>query len=261
MCTIQICSPKKIVSILMLTVLSSCGIAQLEESVERHTRELDDMRVLQAEYAASLDQIRSDVRRLSGNVEDLEHNAKGKTEELRKTIEQFSSRVPPPPIVPEDLLSEDESAISRNSSVSAQMFREGLKRMRSGDFSGAIGAFSQFLNDNPTTIMSDNAHFWIGIAYLGQGQNDRAVLAFSKVYEQFPAEDRAPWGIFYLASTFEKAGEREDAKLTYQKLVEDYPNTSAASRARGKLAEMGVRQQPAVSKDIGSEKGKKEKRK
>lgn len=248
---------KKIVKLMVLflavSVLNACAgrLKELEDANTRQTKEINDLRSVTAEHSVSLEQIRNDLRRLSGNVEELDFQARGKTAEIQKALDRFSSRVPPPAGVPEDLLVEDEEAVSSNASQSAAVFKDGLQKVRTGDFDGAISALNKFLEANPATIVSDNAMFWVGICQLKLGQPEKAVVTFSDVFNKFPGEDRAPWSLYYLAEVFEKINQREDAKITLQKLVDDFGGSAAARKAEDKLrADYGVKQVP-VKKPAG----------
>lgn len=248
----HIASFNLVVSLLLfgiVTVGCSGKIKELEATSQRHEKEINDIRSLSAEHSVTLEQLRNDIRRISGLVEELEYQARGKTEEIRKVLEQVSSRVPPPPGVPEELLVEDEESLSSNNSQAAQQFKDGLKQIRAGDFNGAVSTFTAFVQANGNTIVTDNALVWVGVAQEKLGQYDRAVVAYSEVFTRFPGEDRAPWALLFLANSFEKLNQREESKITLQKVVDDYGTSAAARKAEERLkVDYGVK---VVSKKPG----------
>lgn len=219
---------------------SACGIekiGQLEARTQKTTEDVDDLRSLQAQQESSIGQLRSELRSLSGKVEELEHRALGKTAQLEQTIERVSSRVPPPSGVPEELLNADEEQISKISSPAAKNFQNGLKLLRNGEFDAARQAFAKFVEENPDTTFSDNAFFWTGICYDKLGQDDRAIIEFSKVFQRYPAEDCVPAALYFLAQEFIKIHSMEDAFLTFEKLKDEHPESDFAAKAGVRLKE------------------------
>ena len=175
---------------------------------------------------------------MSGKLEEVQHASRGKTEELERTLQRVSSRVPPPPGVPDELLVQDESLISRITGPAADSYRSGLQQLREGDFQGARGTFSGFVEANPNTAFTDNAYFWLGVVYEKLGEPDRAVGAYSEAFNRFPAEDRVGPALLRLAELFLNMGSKKDAALTLQKLVDEHGNSESGVKGRALLAEI-----------------------
>ncbi|MCC6932589.1 MAG: tetratricopeptide repeat protein [Deltaproteobacteria bacterium] len=229
-----------------------CGpsVRDLEKGQRETQGDIGDIRSLQAEQTAAIAQLQSDIRAINGRIDEIAYLAKGRTEQLEEKLSQVSSRVPPPPGVPEDLLNEDEEAIARISSGAAEQFKTGLRQLRTGDFEGAKSSFSSFKDKNPGTAFTDNALFWIGVSNDSLGQHDRAVVAYSEVFQKYPGEDRVAVALFRLGDSFLKLGSREDAALSYQMIVDDYPKSVYAKLAQEKLKTLktGKKATPAKKK-------------
>lgn len=201
----------------------------------------NDLRQMREEIAAQSNQIeelRGQIGSVTGKMEEVQHVATGRTQEIEDNLRKLGSRVPPPPPVPEDILLVDEQMISKQEGGAAELFKNGLKQLREGEFANARDTFLKFVEENPDTTFTDNAFFWQGIAYEGLGQLDRAVAAYSLGFQKFPAEDRVPANLFYLASVFQQMGQNKDAELTFEKLVEEHPKSDFADRARKKLDQL-----------------------
>jgi tol-pal system protein YbgF len=227
---------RRILSLIVVSSISTgCAsgkIAQLEEDLQNLRGQLTEIRSIQAENTSGLNEIRSQVSQLSGKVDETQHLAKGKTEELERTLELVSSRVPPPAGVPEDLLNLDDERISRINSAPAQLYRQALQALRAGQFVQSRTLFETFIGQNPGTAFTDNALFWSGVSFEKTNELDRAIGAYGDVYQRFPAEDFAPVALFRLADLFDKNGSGNDARVAFQKLVDDYPRSVEAGRAR-----------------------------
>jgi TolA-binding protein len=230
----------KVIAISLLILFAACSDSRLEqlEIAQKKTKsDITDLRSLIAEHTASLGQLRADVNRLTGKVDETIHSTQGKTTELLNTIEQLSSRVPPPVGVPEDLLSEDEQAIAPHSGEQAEVFKGALRLLRSGNVDGAKAEFERFLQaSTEANRFSDNAYFWIGICSDKLGQTDQAITAYSNVFQKFPAEDRVPAALYRLAADFKKLGSINDSQLILQKLIDEHPTSEFARSAKEQVA-------------------------
>ncbi|MCC6953040.1 MAG: tetratricopeptide repeat protein [Deltaproteobacteria bacterium] len=229
---------KRSVGLMVACSLVGCA-GGLSEEVKGLKSQLSEIRSIQAEHTASINEMRQQIGQLGGQVEEAQHLAKGKTEELQRTLEQVSSRVPPPPGVPEDLLNSDDEAISRINSDAATEYRQSLQFLRAGNFDRALTGFTNFIAQNPGTAFTDSALFWSGVCYEKMNQLDRAIGAYSDVFQRFPAEDFVPPSLYRLGDTFEKMGSSKEASFAFQKLVDEHPRSNEAQRARERLAPKG----------------------
>ena len=223
------------VGLLTASVLSGCAGAQIDALRKDLQSEITELRGIQAEHTASLNELRSELRSITGKVEEVQYVSQGKTQELEKTIKQLGSRVPPPAGVPAELLDADDAKISGINGAAADAFRSALTSLRAGDFNSARDGFKSFADSNPGTAFTDNALFWLGITYLRMSENDQAVVAFSDVYRSYPAEDMVPPSLYYLGDTLAKLGQTNDAQLTFEKLAEQFPRSEFAAMARSRL--------------------------
>ncbi|MFN8389370.1 MAG: tetratricopeptide repeat protein [Bdellovibrionota bacterium] len=234
----------------MIILLSGCSdsnrVEKLEQQMKQTQSAISDMRGIQADQGSAINQIRAEVRTLSGKLEEIQHSSQGKTQELEQTISQLKSRVPPPAGVPEELLNQDEEKIGPLNGDAADSFKKGLSQLRAGDFDGARQTLSAFVEANPGTAFTDNGLFWLGITYGKLGQYDRAVVSLSEVFQKYPAEDMVAPALYYLADAFLKLGSKNDAVLTLQKLVDEQGKSPFAAQGRAKLQELDPK--PAAHK-------------
>jgi tol-pal system protein YbgF len=232
-------------------VLSGCPegrIRALEEVSARQSSDIESIRGIQAENTAAIGELRAELSRLTGKMEEVQYVAKDKTEELQRSLERVSQRVPPPAGVPEELLNEDDSLLARVSGPAADQFRNALRLLRDGDFQGSRSAFESFASENPNTAFTDNAYFWLGVIYEKLNLPDRAVGAYSEAFQRFPAEDRVAPALLRLAELFLANDSKKDAVLTLQKLVDEHPNSPSGRKGKEMLAELTKKAPPAKKK-------------
>jgi TolA-binding protein len=218
--------------------LISCSEARIDQLELKMTNDLRQMREEIAQQSNAIEELRGQVGSVTGKMEEVQHSASGKNQEIEESLRKLGSRVPPPPPVPEEILNADEQLIARQQGPAAELFLSGLKQLRDGGFANSRDIFLKFVEENPDTAFTDNAYFWQGISYEGLGQLDRAVAAYSLGFQKFPMEDRVSANLFYLASVFDQMGEKKDAELTFEKLVDEHPKSDFADRAKRKLEQL-----------------------
>lgn len=226
------------IPVLAASLLFFGGCSNNQAQLDKFAADIKDLREIQAQQTASMEEVQAEVRKLTGKVDETQNVAMGRTAELEKTLEHYESRVPPPPGVPEDLLSQDETAISRIQGDDAQLFLRALRLLRKGVLEESRNAFNEFLKNTSDNAFTDNALFWVGISSDQLGQTDRAIAAFSEAFRRFPAEDRVPAALYYLGDSFVKIGSVNDGVLAWQKLADEHPNSAYGGKARLRIAEV-----------------------
>ena len=240
-------SKKCLCSFLVSLAVAGCGsskIGELEQSVSALRRDLGDIRSIQAQQNTKIEEIKTEMRGLTGKVEEVQHTSVGKTQELEQTISKLQSRVPPPAGVPEQLLNQDDERIAPLNGAAADMYRQALSAVRTGDFVVARTTLEQFIEQNPGTAFTDNALFWFGVVNERLNQLDKAVASFSEVFQKYPAEDMVPAALYFLAETLVRMNSKNDAILTLQKLIDEHPKSEFAAQGRARIAQL----QPSVRK-------------
>jgi len=224
-------------------VTSGCvNTAQLQSDVDRLSASLADLRSTQAEQLADLGTIKSEVRILSGRLDELEHSQKvglgGDLSSVRADLETLKSRVPPPAIVPADALDEDQGKGGSLPPEVAPKFESGMANIRKGEFSIAKGLLEETLDAVYGTPDAPLVLFWLGIAEEGLAQNERAVKHYAELITRYPKFRRVPLALLRQASVLIRLGDKKTANLTLKKLIADFPKSNEAGRARERLKDL-----------------------
>lgn len=226
-------------SLVVLLLLSGCATQDLKQQVTRLERSLNDLRSFQAEQTETINSLDSQVRQLSGRVEELEFSQNKRLgtdlSALREDLSSLRRRVPPPSVVPADALEADEAVAHSLSGESAQLFTDGLASLRDGKFADAL---TFFRNAETTLAEPDKVGviiFWQGVSYDGLGEDKEALRSYFQVASRNPKSSRAPLSLLRQAAVFTRLGDKKAARDSLKKLLEDYPRSSEASEARTKL--------------------------
>jgi len=222
----------------VLLTLEACSPAVNKRDVDNVRSDIKSMREVHGEQSVSIEEIKEQVRILSGRVEELEHRTSDQMEQVQRTVKQFSTRVPPPAGVPDDLLSRDEERTSGIRGEESAIFKDGLHFMRAGQFEDAVQSFDRFAQTNSTSALTDNALFWSGIANEKLGYYERALFKYGEIVEKFPNEDIAPDALFRLGEVFIKRGEDANAKVAFEKFQKDFPSHPRISEVHSRMASL-----------------------
>ncbi len=243
LCLVTYHFPSAVLSLMFALSLCACGgggrMHALEQFKDQTTRDIADIRAVQAEHNAILGDIRAQFRELTGKVEEAQHLSVGRTQELERTLQRFGTRVPPPEGIPSELLSRDEDAIARNTGPAAELYRTALNQLRTGEFERAAVSFEEFVTQNPGTAFTDNALFWTALCREKMEQYDRAVSSYNEILQKYPAEDMVPMALLRLADNFARIGLIEDAVITLDKFIDEFPRHSMIAQAKKRRAELG----------------------
>jgi TolA-binding protein len=220
-------------------LLSGCATTDLQRSVSRLERSLNDLRAFQAEQTETINSLDSQVRQLSGRVEELEfaQNKKLGTDlsALKEDLSSLRRRVPPPSVVPSEALESDEAWAATLSAEPAQLMTDALGSIRDGKFSDALPLLRNAEEQLEGSDKVGVPLFWQGVAYDGLGEDKDALRSYYQVVSRTPKSPRAPTSLLRQAGVFNRLGDKKAAKDSLKKLVEDYPRAKEAAIAKEKL--------------------------
>jgi tol-pal system protein YbgF len=117
-------------------------------------------------------------------------------------------------------------------------YNAAFEKLKSGNYSEAIGAFQGFMKNYPSSALLDNAQYWTGEAYYVTRDYEHAARAFRAVGERWPASRKAPDALLKLGYTQFELKHLTEARATLGQVVERYPGTDAARLAQDRLQKL-----------------------
>jgi tol-pal system protein YbgF len=194
---------------------------------------------VKGQYA--LDEIKSEMTRLNGRVEDLERtqrqsdqNSKNdKSKEEIKALENRIIELEKAQAEMIELLKKMEGQAQANRDPS-DLLAKGRQAMEEKNYDSAIDQLSAYLK-SPKAKAQEEAFFLRGEAYYETKQYKKAIVDFSKFPEKFTKSKRMPDALLRIGQSFDALGMKDDAKGFYQELVEKFPKSSEAKTARKRL--------------------------
>jgi tol-pal system protein YbgF len=211
------------------------GVADLKKQVERLEAQAADRRAVQ-ELAGSLDQIRQDLARLRGQIEELSYkidNLDKRQKDLYVDLDNRMRKL-------EAVEKEKEKAVQA-AAAEQQSYDAVLNQFKAGNYGASIQGFQGFLQQYPQSKLAPSAQYWIGNAHYAMRDYKSAVVAQQKVIETWPTDPKAADAMLNLASSQAELGDLNASRITLKALVQKYPSSPAAEQAKQRLARAGVK--------------------
>lgn len=224
-------------------VFSACSeTAHLQRQIDKMEQSLNSMRTIQASHTSDIEVLQSDVRSLTGRLDETEHYQEQRIGKevlgLREDISNLKTRVPPPAIVPSAALESDESFLQTLNSSASRLVLDSLVFLREAKYREAEALLANGLEYGAQDPAYAYAIFWNGVAADGRGDNTAALRGYNELAVQFPKHPRTPLALLRQADVFVRLRDRNAASFALKKLIADYPKSTEAGTARQKLADL-----------------------
>jgi tol-pal system protein YbgF len=204
--------------------------------------QLDTSRQL-AGMVARMGQLEEEIRRLRGQVEELEfrlQRAEGQFQAAPATVPPpaptaAAERVPEPsselpvaggPTVPTP--PPVQTAAIDPDAPPRERYEAGLQLLQRGDWPAAEAAFEGLIEDHPDDPLAGNAAYWLGETFYIRKDYPSAAAVFARNYRTYGADAaKAPDNLLKLGMSLGAMGDRERACQTFAELDRRHPNASA----------------------------------
>jgi tol-pal system protein YbgF len=223
---------------------------------------------LKADFSLQLENLQSETRALSTNIEEYKQLLKKPLKEMDRIREEMDGRLK---ILEERRKNQEEKikelenrlkesggsttgstlkSMEPEKSASAKeisaelkgasagmgdFYKDAYEAYHKGDLEAARRKFEAFLKQYPNTELSDNAQFWIGETYYLRKDYERAILEYEKAIVKYPEGDKIPAALFKQALAFLELGDKTNAKNLLKRVIEKYPQSDQAETAKKKL--------------------------
>ncbi|MEO5346913.1 MAG: tol-pal system protein YbgF [Magnetococcus sp. YQC-9] len=125
-----------------------------------------------------------------------------------------------------------------NSSNPREAYEAAFGLLKDKQYDAAKTGFQNFLKNHPKDGMADNAQYWLGELHYVQRQFPEALMAFNQVLLRWPNSAKVPDSLLKIGFSFYELNDLENANTSLQRLVKDFPNSSSASVAKPRLAQI-----------------------
>lgn len=225
----------------------------LAERLERLERGNDAI----LQMLTRLDALQQDVRRISGNVEELTHRVetmKQRQHELYLDIDRRLTKLEEqggkggaalsqaPATTPGATTGQQPAAgtaaaatASFGDDLETEAYDRAFNLLKNQKYALAIPSFQAFLQSFPNAKLADKAQYWLGEANYIQRKYSDAIDEFSKFINTYPKSSKLPDAKLKLGLAQKAMGDKKLATETLQDVIDNYPSSTAARMAKKRL--------------------------
>jgi tol-pal system protein YbgF len=121
-----------------------------------------------------------------------------------------------------------------------ETYQAAMRDYQRANYDLAIAGFRDFLSQNATSDLADNAAYWIGESLFSQKKYREAIEQFDNVVTKYPRSDKVPGALLKKGLSHLNLGERAQGVVQLQYVVHEHPNSQEATLARQRLKTLGV---------------------
>lgn len=206
-------------------------VAEIEEriqntqgSTEQSTYRLDQLAQQLARAQRELDDLKSRI----ASLQAAPATAQPATGEL--TVPGAAA----PPVAPA------QAPAPANIVDPEQTYQAAYRDYQRGNFDLAIEGFTEFLGENASSDLADNAAYWIGESLFSQKKYREAIGQFDAVVNKYPKSDKVPGALLKKGYAYINVGEKAQGVVQLQYVLHEHPSSQEASLARQKLKQLGI---------------------
>ncbi|MBL7717150.1 MAG: tetratricopeptide repeat protein [Bdellovibrionales bacterium] len=183
-----------------------------------------------------VDEMKAEITRMTGRIEDLERAQKqGKDEPAAKEeMKKLENRIVELEQAQASMLAELKKLQGTiPQKENPELFDKAKAEHKAGKCNDAVETLNEYLKAQKPKY-AEEATFMRGDCYLTLKQYKKAILDFSKFQEKFTTSKKLPQALLKIGQSFEGMGMKDDAKGFYQELVEKFPKSPEAAKVKKK---------------------------
>lgn len=235
-------------------------VAKIEEAMDT---KISTIRTNQGDVRVEIDQMRGEMQKLQGRLEDNERIVKRSVErdlgeqdilkskvmDLETTVRahqeylgiEIGAQRPPQTGVgpmerrPGQVAAVPSVPVEPAKPKDVELYDDSLALYRNGKYEDAVLGFKDFLKKYPKSDLADNAQFWIGESYFSLRQYEQAILAYNDVIKRYPKGNKVANALLKQSLAFIEINDKTSARLLLRKIMKEHPNSSEAKIASKKM--------------------------
>ncbi len=225
-----------------------------------------------AELFSQVEQLKSDVARLRGQIEVLTYEQEQQQKRQRDLYVDLDSRLrkleggpgngpaaaeggappsasaggagptagapvnPPPPNLPAPAgPAGGARAGTLDTAAEQKAYDAALDQFKAGRYGPAIAGFSAFVKSYPKSPLAPSAQYWIGNAQFAQRDFKGAIASQRQLIAAYPDNAKVPDAMLNIATAQFELGDAAGSRKTLQDLIAKHPQSDAAAKAKARL--------------------------
>lgn len=192
----------------------------------------------------ALDEIKGEMTRIQGRVEDLERTQKQSNSDqaiatTKEEIKKLDGRILELEQAQQQMLEaikkiQETPAAPPVAADPAEMFETGKDNFGASNYEMAIENFNSYLK-SPKAKHAEDATFLRAESHFALKQYKKAIVDYSKFPEKYTKSKFMPGALYKIGLCFDALGMKDDARGFYQELEEKFPKSAEAHKIRKQL--------------------------
>jgi tol-pal system protein YbgF len=211
-----------------------------------------------AELFSQVEQLKSDLARLRGQIEVLTYEQEQQQKRQRDLYVDLDSRLrkleggpaaggPAAEAGPAGAPGPSGAAAPVNpgvanlpagpppSAAEQRAYDAALEQFKAGRYAPAIASFGTFVKTYPKSTLAPSAQYWIGNAQFAQRDFRAAIASQRQLIAMYPDSPKVPDALLNVATSQFELGDAQASRRTLDELIARYPQADAAAKARARL--------------------------
>ncbi len=206
----------------------------VENRVDRIEHQNEALLDLQRQVEA----LQAEVRRLRGDLEEVQHEAKVDKDQQRNLYADVDHRLGALETRAAAAPAVAATAAGAPSLSDHDAYQAALERLKGKDYDGAEKAFADFVTAYPQSTLVDNAEYWLGETYYVERRYGDAISAFGRVLKEHPDSRKVPDAMLKQGYAQYELKRYREAREVLARVVQRYADSTAAGEARERLKRM-----------------------
>lgn len=219
------------ISLLMSSCLVTRG--QLKNESDEQSYAAPPVNEVQPKGQYILDEVKQELTRIEGRLEDLERFQKHQDSQSLKhnELDQLKQRLEKIEEEQVSIRNSLEKSLAKNPE---ELFDVAKAFYQDQKYEEALDKFEVYLKI-PKTKKTDEATFMKGECLYKLKKYKKAIVEYSKLQEKFKKSNRMAEALYRIGLSFEALGMGEDAQGFYQEVIEKYPKSPEAKKSKQKV--------------------------
>lgn len=230
-------------------------VAAADRKIAEVQHKLDELntaaRRTGADLAVEVDKLREEVARLRGATEEDQHRIEAVSaalDKLRSDVDGRFAALKGAGAL-EDYEAKRKVEQMKLPADKGALFALAQEQEKSGEKAVARDLYQEYTRRWPADPRAADAWFRVGELHYGAQRYREAILAYGKVAEGFPRSDKVPDAKLRAGEAMVALGLPDDARAIFEDVARQYPKTTAAKKAKKRLADLASRKKaPAPEK-------------
>ena len=251
-------------------------VAQVQKQLEDRIAALELQLKSQGlvELFGQVEQLKSDLARLRGQIEVLNHEQEQTQKRQRDLYVDLDSRlrrleggpganVPPaasgapvpgpmaaappapspaaapppaPGATPGSAAASAGTGAADAAAIEQRAYDVALDQFKAGNYPAAIASFNAFVRNYGKSPLAPSAYYWIGNSQFALKDYRAAIATQRQLIAAFPGNPKAPDALLNIATSQFELGDGAGSRRTLEELIAKHPQSDAAVKARQRLA-------------------------